>query len=96
MLHPDLGLLVDQDLDFKSQGQKAFSKAWRKLGWISRTFSTRSVQFLKTVWTSLVQPHLDYGTIIVAPVSIKGKKLAAERPLKSLTKMAWGTRGLNY
>ena len=33
---------------------------------------------------------------MVAPVSIKGEKLAAERPLKSLTKMAWGTRGLNY
>ena len=50
----ELGVFVDQDLDFKSQRQKVLSKIWRKLGCISRTFSTRSVQFLKTVSTSLV------------------------------------------
>ena len=37
-----------------------------------------------------------YGSITVAPVSSKYDKLAAERPLKSLTKMAWETRGQNY
>ena len=64
----DLGVMVDQNLDFRVQRRKALSKAWRKLGWISRTFSTRSIPFLKTIWTSLVQPHMDYGSIMTAPV----------------------------
>ena len=92
----DLGITVDQDLSFRPQRQKALSKCWKKIGWITRTFATRSISFLKTLWTSLVQPHLDYGSIMVAPVSLKCDKLAAERPLKALTKMAWGTKGLNY
>ena len=92
----DLGIIVDQDLSFKPQRQKALSKCWKKIGWITRTFATRSISFLKTVWTSLVQPHLDYGSIMAAPVSQKCDKFAAERPLKALTKMAWGTKGLNY
>ena len=92
----DLGVMVDQNLDFGVQRRKALSKAWRKLGWISRTFSTRSIPFLKTIWTSLVQPHMDYGSIMTAPVSQKGEKLAAEGPLRSLTRMAWEAKGLNY
>ena len=79
--------MVDQNLDLRIQRQKALSKAWRKLGWITRTFSIRTVPFLKTVWTSLVQPHLDYGSIMVAPVSLMCDKMAAERPLKSLTRI---------
>ena len=80
----DLGIIVDQDLSFKQQRQRALSKCWRKIGWISRNCATRSISFLKTVWTSLVQPHLDYGSIMVAPVSQKCDKFAAERPLRSL------------
>ena len=39
---------------------------------------------------------MDIGSIIVAPVSLKCEKLVAERPLKSLTKMARETKGQNY
>ena len=85
--------MVDQQLDFKVQRQKALAKAWRKLGCIGRTFSTRTIPFLKTVRTSLVQPHMDYGSIMTAPVSLKCEKQATEGPLKSLTRMAWEAKG---
>ena len=84
----DLGIYIDQNLDFKVQRQKALAKTWQKLGWVKRTFSTRTVPFLKTIWNSLIQPHIDYGSIIWAPVSNKGDRLASEKPLKTLTKMA--------
>ena len=65
------------------------------MGWVKRTFSTRSVPFLKTVWNSLLQTHIDYGSILVCPYS-KGAKKAYENPLRSFTKMAKECKDMNY
>ena len=89
-----LGIQVNDNLNYKTQRQKALTKVVRKLGWVRRTFSTRLTSFLKLIWNSLLQPHLDYGSVLVAPHT-KGEKLASENPLRSLTKMsveAWKLR----
>ena len=39
---------------------------------------------------------MDYGFILWAPVSKKTEKMAAEKPLKTLTKMAFSCKSLNY
>ena len=91
----DLGIQDDDNLNYKTQRQKAFTKVLRKLGWVRRTFSTRSTSFLKVIWNSLLQPHLDYGSVLVAPHT-KGEKLASEKPLRSLTKMSVEARKLRY
>ena len=49
----DLGIQVDDNLNYKTQRQKALTKVVRKLGWVRRTFSTRTTSFLKVIWNSL-------------------------------------------
>lgn len=81
--------------EFKFQSDR-LCKTQKKLGWVCRTFSTRTVSFLKIVWQSLIQPHIDSGSIMSASASEKFKKWASESPMKSLTKMGWETQGKNY
>ena len=59
----DLGIYVDSNLNYKEQMKAAVRKADKKSSWIFRTFSTRDVHFMKKMWKSLVQCHLDYGSI---------------------------------
>ena len=51
---------------------------------------------MRILFRSLIQPHLDYCSIIWAPVSNKGELLAMEGPLRSYTKKAYDTAHLNY
>ena len=63
----DLGIHVDHKMTYRVQRQKSLTKVVQKLGWIRRMFVTRSTSFLKTIWNSLCQPHIDYGSVIVTP-----------------------------
>ena len=91
----DLGKQVDHNLSYKVDRQKALTKVVKKLGWIRRTFSTRTTSFLKIIWNSLLQPNLDYGSVLVAPHS-KGEKLAQEKPLRTLTMMSSEAKNMRY
>ena len=82
-------------MTYRSHRQKALKKVFQKIGWIKHTFSTRTVPFLKILWNSVVQPHLDYGSILTAPMN-KGEIRAAEKPLKNFTKMALEGKNLHY
>ena len=59
----DLGILIDQELNYYDQFNAAISKTKQKYSWVLRTFSTRDPEFMRTMWNSLVQCHLDYGYI---------------------------------
>ena len=74
----------------------AISKANKKLGWVLRTFRTRSIEFLRKLWNSLVQTHLDYCSVLWAGSANKTQRRALEGPLRSLTKAAWGLRNMSY
>ena len=65
------------------------------MGWIKQTFSKRYVAFLKMAWNSLLQPHLDYGLVLVCPF-LKGEKKEYEKPLRNFTKMAYDCKEMNY
>ena len=91
----DLGVLLDQDLLYRSHRQKALKKVTQKIGWVKRTFSTRIVPFLKTVWNSIIQPHLDYGLILTAPMS-KCEMKSAKKPLKMYTKLSKEGKSVHY
>ena len=87
---------MDNELNFKPQRNKVISKTNQKSGWVLHTFKSRFIDFMRIMWRSLIQPHLDYCSIIWAPVSNKGELLAMEGPLRSFTKKAWDTSHLNY
>ena len=42
----DLGVMVDESLMYKVHRQKAAKKVVQKLGWVRRTFATRTIPFL--------------------------------------------------
>ena len=88
--------MVDDKLSYNDQTMKAINKARQKLGWILRTFRTRSVMFLRTLWNSLVQPHLDYCSVLWATAASKTQRQNLEGPLRSMTRSAWGMRNTSY
>ena len=91
----DLGIYIDSDLTYSSHRTLTLKKIWKKLGWVKRTFRTRSVSFLKTAWNSLIQPYSDYGSVLVCPM-LKGEKRDYEKPLKTFTKLAPECKNMNY
>ena len=67
----DLGVLVDNILQYKEQRLKAIQKANQKSGWVLRTFKDRSVDYMRRMWRSLIQPHKDYCCMVWAPIHLK-------------------------
>ena len=81
----DLGVMMDNKLDFKSQRIKVIKKANNKVSCILRTFITRDREVMKTLWRSLVQTYFDYACVVWAPVRIKTDIEAQEGPLRAFT-----------
>ena len=64
-------------------------------GWVKRTFFNHSIPFLKTIWNSLLQPNLDYCSVLTAHV-LKCELRATEKLLKFFTMMASGLKDSHY
>ena len=63
----DLGVQLSEDASFNEHIEKVCKKARQKSGWIYRTFYCRSPNFLKQMFKSLVQPHIDYCSQLWMP-----------------------------
>ena len=92
----DLGILVDSEFSYDDHLRKAVSKTKQKSAWALRTFSTREVPFLRTLWRTIIQCHLDYGNILWAPYSTKYKLRLLESPLREFTRRARGLQNVCY
>jgi len=66
----DLGIMINNTLTFTDHITKVCNKANQMCGWIQRTFKTRNQEMMRTLWNSLVQPHLDYCSQLWAPHKI--------------------------
>ena len=64
----DLGVLIDNSLNFDERITTAIKKANSKLGMIKRAFVYLDKDMLKPLYTALIRPHLEYGNIVWAPV----------------------------
>ena len=60
----DLGVLVDCSLSYNEQRNSAIQKAKNKSSWALRVFKSRSIEFMRKIWKSIIQPHLDYVSIM--------------------------------
>ena len=63
----DLGILMSKDANFSSHVEHVCSQVRKKSGWILRTFHCRNTWFLKFMWKSLVQGHVDYCSQLYFP-----------------------------
>ena len=56
----DLGITMSDEASFDGQIEKVCKKVRQKCGWIQRTFYSRERNFMKHMFNTLMQPHLDY------------------------------------
>ena len=91
----DLGVKVNNKADFSDHIDKVCSKTSQKSGWILRTFSCRSIHFMKDMWKSLVQGHVDYASHLYQPLQ-SGNLTRKENMFKTFTKKIPEIRELNF
>ena len=63
----DLGVIMQNDANFSEHIERVCSKVRHKSGWMFRTFYCRQGWFLRHMWNSLIQPHIDYCSQLWAP-----------------------------
>ena len=61
-----------------------------------RTFTSRDINLMRTLWKSLVVSHFDYGNIIWAQTDTLCDREMMEGPLRNFSKRVNGMFGLNY
>ena len=91
----DLGIIMSNDGAFSSHVEFVCGKVKQKSSWILRTFQARNTWFMKFMWKTLVQCHIDYCSQLYLP----GKPADLER-LENLqrlyTKKIPEIRNLDY
>ena len=58
---------MSSDATFSSHVESVCKKVRQKSGWVLRTFKCRKTWFLKFMWKSLVQGHIDYCSQLYFP-----------------------------
>ena len=62
----DLGVIVDQVLNFSEHISGKVNKANRNLGMIFRTFTYMDKEIFLSLYKSLVRPHLEYAVTVMS------------------------------
>ena len=91
----DLGVQLSDDASFNEQIEKVCKKARQKSGWIFRTFYCRRPIFLKQMFKSLVQPHIDYCSQLWMPPE-GANMVKIEKVLRDFSRRVPGIRELCY
>ena len=94
-LEKDLGIHLTPDLRFKTHINKVTAKANSVLSMIRSTFRFLDVDLMKTLYQSLVRPHLEYAVQVWSP-SYQTEIDKLERIQRRATKITSATRHLPY
>ena len=91
----DLGVIVDNKLNFNEQCAAAVKKGNQVLGIISRNFSSLDKEMFLKLYKSMVRPHLEYAIQAWNPYTRKNIDLL-EGVQRRATKMVKICRNLEY
>ena len=91
----DLGVIMQNDGSFSEHIEKICSKVRQKSGWMFRSFYNRQGWFLRHMWNSLIQPHIDYCSQLWAPGE-GGELVKIEKLLKDYTARIPEVSAMNY
>jgi hypothetical protein len=91
----DLGIQLTNDETFNEHIENVCMKVSQKSGWLLQTFFCRNTQFMKQMFNTLVQPHIDYCSQLWMPQ--EGRMLEmVEKVLRDFTRRIPELRSLNY
>ena len=91
----DLGVIVENTAKFDLHIEKVCKKVRQKCGWVLRTFYSRDQYFLRHMFNTLFQPHIDYCSQLWTPQ--EGPQLdKIEKLLKSFTSKIPSVKLLPY
>ena len=91
----DLGVLIDNQLNFRGHVQHQVNEANVGLGSVRHTFKYLDHLSIKILYKSLIRPHLEYATVIWSPQS-KRMKDAIEQVQRRATRLVVGMDKLSY
>ena len=94
-IEKDLGVHIDNNLNFKEHIGTIIKKANKMLGIIRRSFINLDKTIFVPLYTSLVRSHLEYAQAVWSPY-LKGDIQRLEQVQRRATKLVNGTKKMNY
>ena len=86
---------IDDDISYIYRLNKAVNKTRQKLAWVLGTFTTRNVEFMRKLYTTVIHPNIDFCSQIWAPR--EGPLIdAIEKVQKDFTQHIPDLRNLSY
>ena len=64
----DLGVIIDQSLNFSKHINEKVNKANRNLGIIFRTFTYMDHDMFRNLYKTIVRPQLEFATMVCTPL----------------------------
>ena len=91
----DLGVLLSSSGDYDQHINKTISKCRQMCGWIFRTFQTREMVPMMTLYKTMILSRLDYGSILWHPTK-KTLVDQVEKVQRLFTRRISGMTGVSY
>ena len=91
----DLGVIIDEKLNFRSHVSQVISSANKKLGIIHRSFKHLDADSFLMLYKSLVRPSLEYCNNVWVPRFLEDED-RLEKLQQKATRFISELRGLNY
>ena len=91
----DLGVFIDTKLNFSQHCSRMCARISRKIGLIYRTFSGRTLEFMRTMFVTHIRPIAEYNSEIWSPCYVKDIDLV-ENLQRRFTKRIKGMYRLEY
>ena len=91
----DLGVILSEEATFSAHVQHVEKKVRQKIGWVLRTFYTRNAGFMKTLYKTLIVPHVDYCSQLWMPIQ-STQILSIEKLQKDFLYRIPAVREMNY
>ena len=91
----DLGVFIDEKLNFRDHITKKVNIANRNLGIIFRSFTYMDKEMFLNLYKSMVRPHIEYATQVWSP-QYKKDKITLENVQRRATRLVKSIKHLSY
>ena len=95
MEEKDIGIIIDNKLNFQNHINKQVNKANQTLGLINRSFKYIDKDMFLQLFKSLVRPHLEYGSTVWS-VANKKEAIIIENVQRRATRLIKEIQHLSY